>query len=99
MVSKILLLFYKTYNIPQTKIINIGITYLISGLQHGTPYMVRVASRNPAGISDYTITQEFHTMPIKPPASSGKLSNYQLKNTLSNILLLLTGYYFAIVRL
>lgn len=33
--------------------------------------MVRVASINPAGLSDWSMVQEFQTFPIKPATSSG----------------------------
>lgn len=48
-----------------------GITYLITNLSHGTRYMVRVASINPAGLSDWSAIQEFQTFPIKPLVSKG----------------------------
>ncbi|KAG4072544.1 hypothetical protein HA402_004633 [Bradysia odoriphaga] len=43
-----------------------GITYLINNLSANTSYLVRVASRNPAGLSDWTGPKEFHTTPREP---------------------------------
>lgn len=43
-----------------------GITYLISNLASNTTYMVRVAARNPAGLSDWTGPEEFKTHPKEP---------------------------------
>lgn len=38
------------------------ITYLLKDLSADTKYLVRVATRNPAGYSDYTQPQEFRTL-------------------------------------
>lgn len=41
----------------------LGVTYLISDLSPNTTYLIRVASRNPAGLSDWMGPKEFHTHP------------------------------------
>lgn len=64
---KFLCICFYTIFIPK---ILIGITYLITGLNHGTKYLIRAASRNPAGLSEYTETKEFSTLSLKPPVSS-----------------------------
>lgn len=38
-------------------------TYLISDLSPNTTYLIRVASQNPAGLSDWMGPQEFRTHP------------------------------------
>jgi hypothetical protein len=47
-----------------------GVTYLLSPLSENTTYMVRVAARNTAGISDWTETQEFTTLSKQPYVTS-----------------------------
>lgn len=53
--------------------IYIGITYLINDLTPNTTYYVRVAARNPAGISDWQGPTEFRTHP----------ANLMVRNTAS----------------
>lgn len=57
-------------NSHKTKVFNLakltGITYLINNLVANTSYLVRVASKNPAGLSDWTGPREFHTTPKEP---------------------------------
>jgi hypothetical protein len=48
-----------------------GATYLLSPLSENTTYMVRVAARNAAGVSDWTETQEFTTLSKLPNITSG----------------------------
>lgn len=43
-----------------------GATYLISPFSENTTYLIRVASRNVAGYSDWTETKEFTTLPKLP---------------------------------
>ena len=47
-----------------------GATYLLTQLAQNTRYYVRVASRNRAGLSDFTETQLFSTLPIIPHKTS-----------------------------
>jgi hypothetical protein len=51
-----------------------GVTYLLSPLSENTTYMVRVASRNHAGFSDFTETQEFTTQSKLPKIASSSSS-------------------------
>lgn len=51
----------------------VGITYLISDLKPNTSYLVRVAARNPAGLSDWIGPKEFKTNykgPLTLPSSA-----------------------------
>lgn len=43
-----------------------GITYLINNLASNTSYLLRVASRNPAGLSDWTTPKEITTQTKEP---------------------------------
>lgn len=43
-----------------------GVTYLLSPLSANTTYMIRVASRNTAGFSDWTGPTPFSTLPKQP---------------------------------
>lgn len=43
-----------------------GVTYLLSPLSENTTYMIRVASRNAAGFSDWTGPTAFSTLPKQP---------------------------------
>ena len=56
-----------------------GATYLLSPLSHNTTYLVRVASRNLAGLSDWTETQEFTTLSNQPHKTS---RSTKLKSTI-----------------
>lgn len=47
-----------------------GATYLLSPLSENTTYMVRVAARNAAGLSDWTKTEEFTTLSKTPYVTS-----------------------------
>ena len=47
-----------------------GVTYLIVQLRPDTTYMIRVASRNAAGLSDFTEPKEFQTHALVPRYSS-----------------------------
>lgn len=47
-----------------------GATYLLTQLAQNTRYYVRVASRNRAGLSDFTETELFSTLPIIPHKTS-----------------------------
>lgn len=47
-----------------------GVTYLLNPLSHNTTYLVRVASRNLAGLSDWTEIQEFTTLSNQPHKTS-----------------------------
>jgi hypothetical protein len=47
-----------------------GATYLLSPLSENTTYMVRVAARNAAGVSDWTLTEEFTTLSKQPYVTS-----------------------------
>lgn len=51
-----------------------GVTYLISQLSADTIYMVRVASRNLAGFSDWSETKEFSTLLKQPYVTSSGTS-------------------------
>ncbi|XP_063706818.1 neural cell adhesion molecule 2-like [Culicoides brevitarsis] len=56
-----------------------GKVYLISGLNQNTTYLIRAASYNLAGSSEYTESKVFTTLPMKLPVSSGYcLSKYSL---------------------
>ena len=52
-----------------------GATYLLSPLSENTTYLVRVASRNVAGLSDWTEVAEFTTLPKLPfiPSMANRL--------------------------
>ncbi|CAO1325840.1 unnamed protein product, partial [Diamesa serratosioi] len=56
-----------------------GVTYLLNPLSHNTTYLVRVASRNLAGLSDWTETQEFTTLSNQPHKTS---RSSKLKSTI-----------------
>lgn len=43
-----------------------GVTYLISNLASNTTYLLRVASKNPAGLSDWTTPLEVKTHAREP---------------------------------
>uniref|UniRef100_A0A1A9WKQ4 Uncharacterized protein n=1 Tax=Glossina brevipalpis TaxID=37001 RepID=A0A1A9WKQ4_9MUSC len=43
-----------------------GATFLISNLEANTSYLVRAASRNVAGFSDWTKVEKFHTLALTP---------------------------------
>lgn len=47
----------------------LGITYVIEGLKPDTSYLVRVASRNPSGLSDWMGPAEFMTQPSQAPTT------------------------------
>lgn len=81
------------------KIRSIGITYLITGLNHGTKYLVRAASRNPAGLSEYTEVKDFTTLSLKPPVSSGYSSSLICSVPSALIEMFLSGYYLLRIRL
>uniref|UniRef100_A0A182J736 Neural cell adhesion molecule 1 n=2 Tax=Anopheles atroparvus TaxID=41427 RepID=A0A182J736_ANOAO len=48
-----------------------GATYLLVQLIPDTKYIVRVAARNAAGLSDWTEVKEFSTHPLQPHGTSG----------------------------
>lgn len=56
-----------------------GVTYLLNPLSHNTTYLVRVASRNLAGLSDWTETQVFTTLSNQPHKTS---RSSKLKSTI-----------------
>ena len=43
-----------------------GVTYLLVHLIPDTKYLIRVAARNAAGLSDWTEVKEFSTHPLQP---------------------------------
>ncbi|XP_065079072.1 neural cell adhesion molecule 2-like [Ochlerotatus camptorhynchus] len=43
-----------------------GVTYLLVHLTPDTRYLIRVAARNAAGLSDWTVVKEFITHPLQP---------------------------------
>uniref|UniRef100_A0A182T6N5 Ig-like domain-containing protein n=1 Tax=Anopheles maculatus TaxID=74869 RepID=A0A182T6N5_9DIPT len=48
-----------------------GATYLLVQLIPDTKYLIRVAARNAAGLSDWTEVKEFSTHPLQPHGTSG----------------------------
>uniref|UniRef100_A0A1S4H1B3 Neural cell adhesion molecule 1 n=1 Tax=Anopheles gambiae TaxID=7165 RepID=A0A1S4H1B3_ANOGA len=48
-----------------------GATYLLVQLIPDTKYLIRVAARNAAGLSDWTEVKEFSTHPVQPHGTSG----------------------------
>lgn len=52
-----------------------GVTYLLTNLRHDTFYKMRVASRNLAGLSDWTETKELRTLAFQPHRAAENRSN------------------------
>jgi len=50
-----------------------GATFLLTNLEPDTNYLVRAASRNLAGFSDFTRVEKYKTLSLEPRASSGIL--------------------------
>lgn len=70
-----------------------GITYLINNLAANTTYNVRVAAKNPAGLSDWTGPKSFTTGPKSP---LGHAPSYAHRTCLINVTLSLMIPVFAI---
>ncbi|KAL9926453.1 neural cell adhesion molecule 2 [Glossina fuscipes] len=51
-----------------------GATFLISNLEANTSYLVRAASRNLAGYSDWTKVEKFHTLSLTPANANSATS-------------------------
>jgi hypothetical protein len=66
-----------------------GVTYLLTHLQHDTSYLVRVASRNLAGLSDWTETKEFKTLLVQPHKTESRTSSI-----LPSLILILFSFLF-----
>ncbi|XP_052866717.1 neural cell adhesion molecule 2-like [Anopheles cruzii] len=60
-----------------------GATYLLVQLIPDTKYLIRVAARNAAGLSDWTEVKEFSTLPLQPHGISGSSAGPALLWTLS----------------
>lgn len=54
----------------------LGITYVIEDLKPDTSYLVRVASRNPSGLSDWMGPAEFRTQSSAAPTSGAAASSF-----------------------
>jgi hypothetical protein len=67
-----------------------GVTYLLTGLKQDTIYMVRVAARNLAGLSDWTETKEFKTRLIQPHKTESRTSTL-----LPSLILILLSILFV----
>ncbi|XP_020802217.1 neural cell adhesion molecule 2 [Drosophila serrata] len=50
-----------------------GATFLLTNLEPDTDYLVRAASRNLAGFSDWTRVEKYRTLSLEPRASAGVL--------------------------
>ncbi|KAH8257715.1 hypothetical protein KR038_007887 [Drosophila bunnanda] len=50
-----------------------GATFLLTSLEPDTDYLVRAASRNLAGFSDWTRVEKYRTLSLEPRASAGVL--------------------------
>ncbi|KAH8281553.1 hypothetical protein KR054_001325, partial [Drosophila jambulina] len=50
-----------------------GATFLLTNLEPDTDYLVRAASRNLAGFSDFTRVEKYRTLSLEPRASAGVL--------------------------
>ncbi|XP_023031255.1 neural cell adhesion molecule 2 [Drosophila willistoni] len=50
-----------------------GATFLITNLEPDTAYLMRAASRNLAGYSDYTKVEKYRTLSLEPRSSAGIL--------------------------
>lgn len=54
---------------------NTGATFLINNLEANTTYLMRAATKNLAGLSDYTKVEKFHTLSNEPKSSSTHLEH------------------------
>lgn len=71
-----------------------GVTYLLTQLQHDTPYLVRVASKNLAGLSDWSEIKEFRTLAFQPHRTAIESRSDVL--SLSNISIVITSLLIII---
>ncbi|XP_044315972.1 neural cell adhesion molecule 2 [Drosophila rhopaloa] len=55
-----------------------GATFLLTNLEPATVYLVRAASRNLAGFSDFTKVEKYKTLSLEPRSSSGALESTSL---------------------
>lgn len=67
-----------------------GVTYLVTDLQPNTTYILRVASMNVAGISDWSVFKEFTTL------TNAAFKGFAAKNFMNQFLFLAT--IFLLVR-
>ncbi|XP_049311508.1 neural cell adhesion molecule 1 [Bactrocera dorsalis] len=52
-----------------------GATFLINNLEANTTYLMRAATKNLAGLSDYTKVEKFHTLSNEPKSASARLEH------------------------
>lgn len=64
----------------------IGVTYLVSDLAPNTTYLIRVASRNPAGLSDW-IQKEFRTHPKAAFSDASHSVSYNVPMSLIHLVI------------
>lgn len=65
-----------------------GANFLITNLEPDTTYLIRAASRNLAGFSDYTRVEKCRTLSLEPRASAGIHTMPALLELISATLLL-----------
>lgn len=66
-----------------------GANFLITNLEPDTTYLIRAASRNLAGYSDYTRVEKCRTLSLEPRASAGRHTMPALPELLGAAMLLL----------
>ncbi|XP_058126256.1 neural cell adhesion molecule 2-like [Anopheles ziemanni] len=73
-----------------------GATYLLVQLIPDTKYLIRVAARNAAGLSDWTEVKEFSTHPLQPHGTSGASGSHLPTDVCFKFLWLLTAFPTAL---